>query len=513
MKKILAFILAAVFVLSAFAGCGNKAETAPAPGAAEAPAATEGAAPAEVVKIVVAFPTWSGAPADLKEIEAAMNEISVAKIGVEATLLVTDFGSYKQQMTLMMSGDEQLDVISNLGAGYSTNVMNGFYIDMEENGLFETYGQGIVEAVGMDYINACRVGGVLYGLPNNRDMAVGKGCYSIRTDLLTSVGYVPTGAEIETGTLEEIYALFALLHEAYPDMEVFRPVTGSLNQLRPYDFLGGDNFGVLLDGGNSLEVVNLFESEEYLAYCQQMRDWYTAGYISVDAATDTTGVGDLVKAGTLIAYNTGGKPGIKAQESALCGYDMTIIQTEPDYMASNAVASFPWSIPLNTVDAVAAMKWLNLLYTDADMMNLICWGIEGKHYVQKDDGFLTYPEGVDASTSGYNHAMNWMFPNQYILKVWEGNAATLWPDTQAFNNNSVHSKALGFSFDPANVMTEYTACTNVYNEYQKSLEFGLVDPAEGIAEMNAKMEAAGLDVIIAEKIAQLEAWAAANGVS
>lgn len=497
MKKILTLVLAAVLVLGVFAGCGNKAETA------------EG----ETVKIVVAFPTWSGAPADLQQVQDAMNKISVEKIGVEAQLMVVDFASYSQQMTLMMSGDEQLDVISCLGASYATQVQNGNLIDLEENDLMATYGQGIVEAIGMDYINACRVGGVLYGLPNNRDMAVGKGCYSIRTDLLTSVGYVLTGAEIETGTMEEINDLFAKLHEAYPDMEIFRPVTSSLSQLRAIDFLGGNNFGVLLDGGNSLEVSNLFESDEYLAYCQQMRSWYEAGYISPDTATDTTAVGDLVKAGTLVAYNTGGKPGIKAQESALCGYDMTIIQTEPDYMSSSGVANFPWSIPLNTVDAVAAMKWLNLLYTDADMMNLICWGIEGTHYVQKEDGFLTYPEGVDASSSGYNHAMNWMFPNQYILKIWEGNAATLWEDTKSFNNNSIHSKALGFTFDPSNVMTEYTAVTNVYNEYQKSLEFGLVDPVQGIAEMNAKMKAAGLDLIIEEKTAQLQAWAAANGVS
>ena len=133
MKKILAFVLALVFVLSAFAGCGSKAETT-APAAPTAAAGSEGnaetPAPAEVVEIVVAFPTWTGAPADLKMIEDAMNEISVPAIGVKATLMVIDFGSYNQQMTLMMSGDEQLDVLVNLGTSYSTNVMNGYYIDL-----------------------------------------------------------------------------------------------------------------------------------------------------------------------------------------------------------------------------------------------------------------------------------------------------------------------------------------------------------------------------------------------
>ena len=34
-----------------------------------------------------------------------------------------------------------------------------------------------------------------------------------------------------------------------------------------------------------------------------------ASYISADASTDTTAVGELVKAGTLMSYTTGGKPG------------------------------------------------------------------------------------------------------------------------------------------------------------------------------------------------------------
>jgi putative aldouronate transport system substrate-binding protein len=55
-----------------------------------------------------------------------------------------------------------------------------------------------------------------------------------------------------------------------------------------------------------------------------------------------------------------------------------------------------------------------------------------------------------------------------------------------------------------------TSAQNVYDEYQKSVEYGFVDPATGIDEMNAKMQKAGLDKIITEKQTQLDAWAAAN---
>ena len=55
-----------------------------------------------------------------------------------------------------------------------------------------------------------------------------------------------------------------------------------------------------------------------------MNKWNKAGYISKDAVTDTTAVSSLIGAGTLVSYGTGGKPGIRAQESAF-GTPVTLI--------------------------------------------------------------------------------------------------------------------------------------------------------------------------------------------
>ncbi len=74
----------------------------------------------------------------------------------------------------------------------------------------------------------------------------------------------------------------------------------------------------------------------------------------------------------------------------------------------------------------------------------------------------------------------------------------------------LESPALGFAFDSTKIATELTSVTNVYEEYQKSLEYGFVDPEVGIPEMLEKMNNAGLQKIIDEKQAQLDAWAAAR---
>jgi putative aldouronate transport system substrate-binding protein len=442
-------------------------------------------------------------------IQDALNEITIDKLGIEVELQISDFASYQQNMTLSLSGGEQIDIMANITSTYANFAQQGYFTDLEEDDILSTYGSGIIETMGEENIDACRIGGVLYGLPNNRDMAQGRGCAAIARQYLDGIGYeVDDSTEIMRITLDELNDIYAQLHEAYPDKEVYRPISTSMQQFSNVDLLGGSAFGVLLDNGKELKVENLFTSDFYKEYCERMYDYNQKGYISQDAATDTTAVGELVKAGTLMSYTTGGKPGIKAQETSLCGQEMVIFQTMDNYISSTSVAQFPWAVPITTEDAAAAVTLLNEFYTNAELQNILAWGIEGVHYVIGDDGLATYPEGVTASTSGWNHSMGWLMPNQFLTYVWEGNDPDLWDEMKEFNSSAIVSAASGFTFNSENVLNEVTAVQNIYNEFQASVECGFVDPETGIAEMNDKMMAAGLQNIIDEKQAQLDEWAA-----
>ena len=103
-------------------------------------------------------------------------------------------------------------------------------------------------------------------------------------------------------------------------------------------------------------------------------------------------------------------------------------------------------------------------------------------------------------------------PNQFIARIWEGDSLDLWERMQNYNDNALASKAMGFVFDNSSVSAEYTALTNAYSEYQRQLELGFLNPDEGIPQLVEKLKAAGLDAYIAEKQAQLNAWAEANGI-
>lgn len=200
-KKVAAIFMASIMAFS-LAACGSNGGSSDSgktdSGDKSTAASTADTGSGEVEKIIVSFPTWTGAPADTEKVQEAINDITRDKIGVEVELSITDFGSFNQNTTLALSANEEIDVLACVGFSYTTGVQQGYLSDLEENDLLATYGPDIADAVGQQNIDACRVGGVLYGLPSNRDIAQGRGCAAIATEYLDGIGY-------EVNSDDEIY--------------------------------------------------------------------------------------------------------------------------------------------------------------------------------------------------------------------------------------------------------------------------------------------------------------------
>ena len=466
----------------------------------------------EPVKLNVYFQTSMGALDAQADVAAAMSEITRDKLNIEVELQLIDSASYKQSMTLALSSGEQIDLFNTCYLdSYASVVSNGYAVNMEEEDLLQTYGSGILDVIEEKYLDACRIDGSIYGLPTMRDMARGLFGLAVGAQYLDGIGYEYSDDDIIYVDAEEINSILAQLYEAFPDKTVMK--SGVLTQNILYDQLGGDNFGVLLDPTNDLTVEDFFSSDLYYDYCKMFYEWNQAGYISQDAMTSDTAGTTEVRAGTLMSYLCATKPGIRAQESKLCAQEMVLLQAGDNFMSSSAVSGISWCISFTTIDKVASMQLLNELYTNPELSRLICWGREGEEWVESEDGHLTYPEDVTADTSAYAHSVNWEMPNQFIAGVWEGDDLGIWDEMEEFNNTASTSKALGFTFDNSELMNEYTAMVNIYNEYQKQLEMGFLNPDEGIPEMVQRLKDAGLDKYIAEKQVQLDAWAEENGVA
>ncbi|HZG85571.1 ABC transporter substrate-binding protein [Paenibacillus sp.] len=490
-----ALATATALVLSA---CGANSGNAPAAngGASES---TE-----QTVDLTVAFPIFGAVPKDMEAVQAAINEIAKEKINTTVTLTPISIGNWDQQANLMLSSNEKLDLMLVLGNNYSNYVAKGQLIALDE--LLEQHGQGIKEALDPSYLKAPQIAGAIYAIPTVRDFASYNGI-SMRKDLVEKYGIDVN----QIRTLDDVEAVLKTIKANEPNMTPLIPgnVGASiLDRYRTYDSLG-DSIGVLPNFDNGLKVVNLYETEEYAQLVKKVRSWYTSDLILKDAATNKTTVSDLMKANRAFAYLANMKPGFVEQESKNNGTQMVTATLVQPVSTTLNVTGAMWGIPINSKTPDNAMEFLNLMYSDPEIVNLLIWGIEGQHYVVKDN-VIDYPEGVNAQTSGYNLNLGWMFGNQFLSHVFTGNNPDIWKEMDEFNKSALKSKALGFTFDASAVKAEYAAVTNVITEYRLPLETGSVDPDKVLPEFIAKLKSAGIDKIIAEKQKQLDEWAKNN---
>ena len=264
------------------AGNGGNGQTAKADtGKPDAPEKAD--KDGEMTELVVAFRTTGSVPeeGDLARVEEAINAITREKINCEIKLLIVQTAAFQQQMTLMLSGDEKLDVLNATPELVATAAAAEQLRDI--SGLLEEYGQGIKSVVDEDLLACGKFEGSQYCIPVLCDTALGLGYYVMRKDIVDELG-IDVAAIKSYGDLTEV---FALVHEKYPDMTVVAPKGAGVSFLRyscEWDKLG-DNFGVLDNyGQDGLKVVNLFETETYRRFVDVMRDWYLKGYISPDVA-------------------------------------------------------------------------------------------------------------------------------------------------------------------------------------------------------------------------------------
>ena len=90
-KKVAAIFMASIMAFS-LAACGSNGGSSDSgktdSGDKSTAASTADTGSGEVEKIIVSFPTWTGAPADTEKVQEAINDITRDKIGVEVELSI-----------------------------------------------------------------------------------------------------------------------------------------------------------------------------------------------------------------------------------------------------------------------------------------------------------------------------------------------------------------------------------------------------------------------------------------
>lgn len=496
-KRWMAVLLSAVTAASMLGGCGQKDAKVSETNGGEVDFDEE---PYEATLMY-----WVANDArDVDSVESALNELTLEQLNIKVNLMPQTLGTYGQQIQMILSSDDALDIFPYWGSNIGNYIDAEYLVDL--NDYLEDYGQDLIKIIGMEDINCCSVDGFLAGMPTMHERTT-PAAVVLRTDLLEETGY--KAEDIKSA--EDLTPIFEAVHEKHPEMTMY----GCLNSMsypniiHAYmDPMSGSAFGVLEDMGQTTTVTNWYESDMFRDACLLVREWNQKGYTSADFATCSDSGESLMRAGNLFCFTTLGKPNTKQEKDSMTGYDTTCVIIAPDVCKTDTTNNVLYGISSNSEDPAKAMMLLNWIYATKEANDLLNWGVEGKDYVVSEDGTIDYPEGVTAENVGYHQDYGWAQMNQFNSYAWAGNDPDIWDQYQEVRKNATVSKAYGFFFDTTPVLNELAALGTVGDEYMMSLVTGTVDVDKTLEEFNAKLYKAGLQAVIDEKQAQLDAWLA-----
>jgi putative aldouronate transport system substrate-binding protein len=441
-------------------------------------------------------------------IEDAMNEILRETVHAEVDLVGVDFGALQTQMNLMLTGGKDaVDIFSSFWyMPLATLYANGQLAPLDELleetpevlELFEEY---------PEVMDCCRIDGQLYALPTVAPYSSPMLYIVRKTD--------SDSAEIdwsEIHTLDDVTQAMLKMKEANPTHYYVPAASETYWVPKDIDYLGDTNFlGVLTDPTNSTTVENYYESDYFMNFLDNVKVWQENEILSPDSMSNSNPTLMSVQVGI-----TEGTPGYgwdidewlyEANLQHQYGDDMTGCVIGDRLITTGNVGTYLWHITSFSQNKEAAMKVLAAFYTDERIANLYANGIEGENYVVNEDGTLSFPEGKDMTNCGWiGLGSTYSCPNSSLCPVWYYQPLDMWDMMEKTNEEAIPSLALGFTFDASEVADQITACSNVIAQYYLPIINGEVDIDEILPLFQQELKSAGIDDIIAEKQAQLDAW-------
>lgn len=503
-KKVLAGVLAAVMAFS-MAACGSSGS-----GSNSGSSAASGSTASndEGDPYTVTLVLQGSQQQDEERIEEKINEILEPELNAKLDIVVLPWASATQQLQLMLSGDEKIDLLYTNATTAVQYMHSGQIMDMTE--LIDKYGTNLKDIYGEDIVKSNNVDGFVYGVPNQIERGSIPAIF-MRKDLVEKYN-INTDDIKEPQDMEKV---FETVQAGEPDMTMLYSINEGdtpLTRLFRGDSLGDSNYcGVLMDQANSTTVENFFATDWFKDTTTMLYDWYKKGYISQDAGTNTENWRTVCKAGNLFSLFFAYHPGTPVEFQSSTGYEFEIVPFYDEPMInSSSYSNIIFSVAQNSENPDKAMQVLDYIYGSPEVMNLLNWGEEGTDYVveDEDNGIINYPDGVTADNVGYSFNCGWELPNQFIAYKWDGSDPQLWEKMSDFNASGTESKALGFVFDNSNYTNQVAALSNVVKQYSGALYSGSGDPEELIPQFLEALDDAGINDVIAAKQEQLDAFLA-----
>ena len=516
-KRMLAAALAAVMTASMLAGCGSSNDSgnkdANAGNTANATTDNSGdASNGEIEHIIMTYLTVGMTPQDLGKVQDAVNEISREKIGVEVEFKDVAIPDTFSNYSLWIGSGEQIDLMQIAFQGINNYVNSGQLLALDD--MLDTdasYLKGLSEE--FPITDGAVINGATYGIQPVSPTYGFRGGIVAREDYFNETGETLK----DEYTWDEVTNILEKIKENHPECYPYCALgSGVGSTATNYGFFAEmDNCGATAASGSLLSsdsttIENVFATEGYKNYVLMMRDWYEKGLIMPDAATTDAITSELMSSNKCVAYSMNVQPIQTVGTEASYGWKSVALNVTDGYYPSiSASAGTYWTVPITSAHPDAAMKFLNLMYEDQDVADLLKSGIEGEHYVKTDkDYVIAYPDGVDSSNPPYSQPLGLFGDRRYELSFGEG-ASVEENEAWTENNKKKEYKDFGYNYDTSAMTNQLIAVNTVLDQYLPSLETGSVENVEDVYnQFIAALESAGINDIIADNQAQFDAWLA-----
>ena len=453
-------------------------------------------------------------------VEAAVNAYIEPLIGAKVSYHIVGWGDWNDKAINALQSGEKMDLIFTADwEGYGIEVAGGLLLPLDD--LLEEYGQGIKETLPQTFLDGVRVNGVLYGIPTNKELCVPCG-FIVNKTAAAEIGWDVVADDPSIKTTADLEPWLAKYKELHPDKYPYlMDGQGGRWVDEPWcpDWAGMDTNSIAMkmakqeNGEFDETIYSIFETPEEEEHIRLMYDWGQKGYISPDAAltsfdyNGTFGRGDFLVFCQPLKGN-----GIKAAEmyaaNATVEFECVEITMQPKYVVTTHAGGSMFGIPFTSDHPDLAMKYINLMHSDATLVNLMLFGAEGQNYVKVNDQQV---ELTDQNWYGV-HGGAWTVGNtklQYVLTSEDPQKNEL---LQSYADDAIATASLGFRFVKDNVADQIAQVDAVIKEYAQPMMCGQVDPdgPQGLEALKAALADAGMAEIIAEVQTQYDAWKAAQ---
>ncbi len=333
-------------------------------------------------------------------------------------------------------------------------------------------------------------------------------------DMLEKFDNMTTWTEFEEILTAAVAAGYPGLINADAEGTVISPgpyIAGSdkLEEAYWVDVAGDGNGQIYIDQADG-KVKCYYMNEDYKNNLIRIGDWYTKGLVYKDASTAEEYADQQIKNGVGTAMVKTLEYGWAGSLPAACGYEMAVKFTGAmNLLGTGAFTKFGWAVPVTAQEPEAAVKFINLLYSENDIHTTLCWGQEGIDWEKAEDGTAQFVGGAE---SAEYHMNDFLYGDIMTMIPWTGSDPNMREEQKKMNEEVEPSKYIGFSVDNTAVASQVTACQNVSNEYKPMLSSGVygADTEAKYQEYIAALEGAGINDIIAEYQRQLDEWLASQ---